>query len=84
MDWEIQWGLGGQHGGFYGQKEPIRSSLLNNAKVKRNENYGGAVWQYRSHAILRFPPSPSLGSRRQDHRAYCSSLFTSLVGSKNV
>lgn len=75
MDWEIQWGLGGQHGGFCGQKEPIRSSLLNNAKVKRNENYGGAVWQYRSHAILRFPPSLPLSGPADRTTARIAALF---------
>lgn len=86
-----KWGLAGDRGSFYRQQEPIQLSLLNNAKVKRNGNYGVAVWKHRRGGATPFSAFPPLKRsraaqfpHRQDHRAFYSpySLFTSVVGSK--
>lgn len=76
------------------RREPIQLPLLDNAKVKRNGNYGVALWEHRRGGASPFPASPPLVSkhaaeqphfpRREDDRAFDKSysLFTSIVRSK--
>lgn len=74
---------------FSRRQELIQLPLLNNAKVKRNGNYGVALWKHRHDGatpFFVFPKNKQSNSPifpEEDGRALKSySLFTSIVGSK--
>lgn len=79
---------------FSRRQELIHLSLLNNAKVKRNGNYGVALWKHIGtaeprHSLRALPnektqPINPIFPCREDDRALNKSysLFTSIVGSK--